>query len=63
MGAGKGRRTGRPLHRRRPRVPMAKQAMAQMEMAAYDEQPTSAGPRVAAAAAPHKRQAVAAGTA
>ena len=35
-----------------------------MEMLAYDEQPGSAEPRVAAAAAaPHKRQAVAAGTA
>jgi hypothetical protein len=42
---------------------MAQMEMAQMEMAAYDEQPTSAEPRVAAAAAPHKRRAVAAGTA
>eukprot|EP00966_Prymnesium_polylepis_P301863 6974120-Prymnesium_polylepis.1 len=43
---------------------MAQMEMAQMEMAAYDEQPTRArsrGPRVAAAAAPHKRWAVAAG--
>ena len=36
---------------------------AQMEMTENDEQPTSAEPRVAAAAAPHKRRAVAAGTA
>eukprot|EP00966_Prymnesium_polylepis_P258793 5976974-Prymnesium_polylepis.1 len=34
-----------------------------MELAENDEQPTSAEPRVAAAAVPHKRQAVAAGTA
>ena len=37
--------------------------MAQMEMTANDEQPASAEPRVAAAAEPHKRRAVAAGTA
>mmetsp|Transcript_26897 Transcript_26897/g.72141 ORF Transcript_26897/g.72141 Transcript_26897/m.72141 type:complete len:161 (-) Transcript_26897:77-559(-) len=35
----------------------------QMEMTANDEQPASVEPRVAAAATPHKRQAVAAGTA
>ena len=37
--------------------------MAQVEMVEEDEQTTSAEPRVAAAAVPHKRQAVAAGTA
>eukprot|EP00966_Prymnesium_polylepis_P245761 5685012-Prymnesium_polylepis.1 len=37
--------------------------MAQMEMTANDEKPASAEPRVAAAAAPHKRQTVAAGKA
>ena len=42
--------------------PMA-QAMELMAMTACDEHPTSVAPRVAAAAAPHKRQAVAAGTA
>eukprot|EP00966_Prymnesium_polylepis_P052171 1207762-Prymnesium_polylepis.1 len=36
------------------------QAMEPMEMtAAYDEQPTNAAPRVAAAAEPHKRRAAA----
>eukprot|EP00966_Prymnesium_polylepis_P303361 7007267-Prymnesium_polylepis.1 len=30
-------------------------AMAQMETMAIDEQPTSAAPRIAAAAAPHKQ--------
>ena len=39
------------------------QAMELMAMTACDEHPTSVAPRVAAAAAPHKRQAVAAGTA
>ena len=38
-------------------------ASTQTELAENDEQPTSVEPRVAAAAAPHKRQAVAAGTA
>ena len=35
----------------------------EMEMLAYDEQPAGAAPRVAVAAEPHKRRAVAAGTA
>eukprot|EP00966_Prymnesium_polylepis_P164396 3800629-Prymnesium_polylepis.1 len=34
--------------------------MAQMETMAIDEQPASAAPRITAAAAPHKRQVVAA---
>eukprot|EP00966_Prymnesium_polylepis_P051349 1188414-Prymnesium_polylepis.1 len=37
--------------------------MAQMEMTANDGQPASAEPRVAVAAEPHKRRAVAGGTA
>ena len=37
--------------------------MAQIEMTVHDEQPPWSEPRVAAAAAPHKRRAVAAGTA
>eukprot|EP00966_Prymnesium_polylepis_P174835 4046088-Prymnesium_polylepis.1 len=43
--------------------PSTTQAMELMEMPAHDEQPTSAAPCVAAAAEPHKRRAVAAGTA
>ena len=46
-----------------PAAAPATAEITQTEMATNDEQPASAAPRVAAAAAPHKRQAVAAGTA
>ena len=46
-----------------PAAAPAPTEMAQMETTQIDEQPTSAAPRVAVAAAPHKRRAVAAGTA
>ena len=46
-----------------PAAAPAPMAMAQMETMEIDEQPKSAAPRVAAAAEPHKRRAVAAGTA
>eukprot|EP00966_Prymnesium_polylepis_P110945 2566545-Prymnesium_polylepis.1 len=57
---------GSHLRRRRTEQAAAQAAdpaSKQMELAEHDEQPKSAEPCVAAAAASHKRQAVAAGTA